>query len=553
MDKDKLEKLLYELIETWENEVVEFKDANDNFKTDKIGCYFSALANEANLRNIDSAWLIFGVDNKTRKIIGTDYRLQKERLQMLKMQISENSEPSITLREIHELQHEKGRVLFLEIPAAPSGLPISWNGHYYSRSGESLTALGIDKQDIIRQQTSKMDWTAQIVPEATFEHLNEKAVKQAKSSFIKKYANRFDSDEIEKWSIETFLNRAKLAVDGKITRTTLLLLGKKESSHLLLPHPAQLTWKLVSSEQAYEHFGPPFLLTTTALYKKIRNFQVRILPNDALIPIEVSKYDQKIVLEALHNCIAHQDYSCNARIIVTEIEDKLTFENEGAFYEGCPEDYITGSKTPRSYRNTFLAQAMTELNMIDTMGYGIFEMHQGQAKRYFPLPDYDLTETGVVKITIYGKIVDPAYSRLLIEKSDLSLEIIMALDRVQKKLPIDNEVIKKLRQDNLIEGRKPNLYVSSKIAKVTGNKVDYIKNRVLDDDYYEKLVIDYLHEFEKATRKEINELLYSKLSENFDEEKKTNKVANLLTRLRRAGKIHNTASKKAPVWKINAE
>jgi ATP-dependent DNA helicase RecG len=123
----------------------------------------------------------------------------------------------------------------------------------------------------------------------------------------------------------------------------------------------------------------------------------------------------------------------------------------------------------------------------------------------------------------------------------------------KKKLPIDDEAIKKLRKDYLIEGRKPNFYVSSKIAKVTGDKVDYIKNRALDDDYYEKLIIDYLHEFEKATRKEINELLYSKLSENFDEEKKTNKVANLLTRLRRAGKIHNTASKKAPVWKINAE
>jgi len=75
---------------------------------------------------------------------------------------------------------------------------------------------------------------------------------------------------------------------------------------------------------------------------------------------------------------------------------------------------------------------MAELNMIDTMGYGIYEMHLGQARRYFPMPDYDLTNPSVVKITIYGSIVDPAYSRMLIQKTDLPLTDILCLDRVQK-------------------------------------------------------------------------------------------------------------------------
>ncbi|GAH24399.1 unnamed protein product, partial [marine sediment metagenome] len=109
---------------------------------------------------------------------------------------------------------------------------------------------------------------------------------------------------------------------------------KPESAHLIQPHPAQMTWKLEGPEKAYEHFSPPFLLNTTALYQKIRNIQVRILPDNTLFPIEIAKYDQKVVLEALHNCIAHQDYSRNGRIIITELEDKLIFENEGSFYEG---------------------------------------------------------------------------------------------------------------------------------------------------------------------------------------------------------------------------
>ena len=116
-----------------------------------------------------------------------------------------------------------------------------------------------------------------------------------------------------------------------------------------------MTWKLEGAERAYEHFGPPFLLNTTLLYQRIRNIQLRILPEDELLAIEVSKYDQRVVLEAVHNCIAHQDYSRNGRITVTEQLDKLVLENEGNFYEGCPDDYVEGHKTPSRYRNPFLA------------------------------------------------------------------------------------------------------------------------------------------------------------------------------------------------------
>ena len=550
MKQSELNTLPDSLITTWENEVVEFKQAGNDYPTDKIGSYFSALANEANLHGLERAWLIFGVNNKSRKIAGSDYRSGSERLQSTKMQIAENTEPSVTFRNIHELQNALGRVVLFEIPASPRGMPVAWKGHYYARAGESLTHLGLDKLDEIRQQTMAGDWSAQLVPGATLDHLDEGALQKARESFARKYANRFPPDEVMDWPLATFLDRAKLSQGGNITRTTLLLLGKPESAHLLSPHPSQITWKLEGPERAYEHFGLPFLLNTTALYQKIRNIQIRILPEDRLLAIEVAKYDQRIVLEALHNCIAHQDYMRNGRIIVTELPDRLIFENEGAFFEGLPEDYITGTKTPRCYRNPFLAQAMAELNMIDTMGYGIHSIHIGQARRYFPMPDYDLGEKNAVKLTIHGRVVDPAYSRLLIQKTNLPLMDILNLDRIQKKLPVADTAIRHLRRSGLIEGRKPNLHVSASVAKKTANKADYIKTRALDDDYYATLISGYLNEFGKASRKEIETLLWNKLSDALDDEQKRNKVANLLTKLRRSGMIINKGSRTAPEWTL---
>lgn len=550
MDQAALARLLNELIAAWESEVVEFKQAGDDYDSDKIGRYFSAMSNEANLRGLDRAWLIFGVNNKTRNVVGSNYREAPERLQSTKQQIAASTEPSITFRNIHTLNHSQGRVVLFEIPVAPRGMPIAWKGHYYARAGESLSSLGLDKQDEIRQQTLLQDWTAQVVQKASLSDLDEAAVAKARDSYARKYANRFSIDEVMNWPLTTFLDRARITQSGEITRSALLLLGKAESVWHLSPHPAQLTWSLEGAERAYEHFAPPFLINTTKLYQRIRNIQLRLLPQDVLLPIEVAKYDQKIVLEALHNCIAHQDYTRNARIIVTEKLDRLIFENEGGFFEGAPGDYIEGNKIPRRYRNPFLAQAMAELNMIDTMGYGIHAIHVGQARRYFPMPDYDLSEPHAVKMTIYGSVVDPAYSRMLIQKTDLSLDEILALDRVQKRLPLSDPMIKRLRRNGLIEGRKPNFHVSASVAGATASKADYIRTRAQDDDYYAKLIVDYLSKFGGASRKEIDDLLLDKLSSALSQVQKKNKIGNIISKLRIGGVIHNAGSRAAPEWRL---
>lgn len=550
MDQVELKSLLDELIARWEGEVVEFKQADKDYKTSEIGRYFSALANEANLRGAESGWLIFGVNNKSRTVVGTNYRPDTEQLNGLKHQMAQGTEPSITFRAIYELHHADGRTLLFEIPAAPRGMPVAWQGHFYARAGESLTSLGLDKQDGIRNQTLAQDWTAQLVSGATLDDLDDEAVNKARESFAKKYANRVSVEVVMGWPLRTFLDRARVTRDGHITRATLLLLGKAESAWRLNPHPAQLTWSLEGPERAYEHFGLPFLLNTTRLYQRIRNIQLRILPQDELLPVEVSKYDQKIVLEALHNCIAHQDYSRNGRVVVTEQQDRLIFINEGGFYDGQPDEYVQGTKIPRRYRNPFLAQAMAELNMIDTMGYGIRDMYVGQARRYFPMPDYDLSEQNTVQMTLYGSVVDIAYSRLLIQKTDLPLTDVLALDRVQKKLPIPEDTAAHLRKAGLIEGRKPKYIVAARVAAATASKADYIRTRAQDDEFYAKLLTDYLEKFGEASRAEINKLLLDKLSDVLDAGQKEKKIANLLTKLRRAGRITNTGSRGQPAWKL---
>ncbi|UOG92663.1 MAG: hypothetical protein L3K52_02770 [Candidatus Thiothrix sulfatifontis] len=151
-----------------------------------------------------------------------------------------------------------------------------------------------------------------------------------------------------------------------------------------------MTWVLKDAQgndRDYQHFSPPFLLNTDALFAKVRNLTYRYLRENTLLPTEVSQYDSWVIRELLHNCIAHQDYALGGRINVVEQEDSLLFTNMGKFLPDSVEWVIEHDSPPDQYRNPFLAQAMVELKMIDTIGSGIRRVFNKQRERFFPLPD----------------------------------------------------------------------------------------------------------------------------------------------------------------------
>lgn len=549
MDNTKLNGLLEELLKKGESETIEFKNPPDGkYDTGKIGEYFSALSNEANLRGLTCAWLVFGIDDKTKEVTGTTFRQIESKLDGLFNDIVQRTQPRMTFRNIHEFYKNGKRVLFFEIPAAPAGMPVAWNSRCYGRAGSSLIPLTRDKKDEIRNQTLDTDWSAQIVESATYDDLDSDAVQKAKEKLVENSLGKYSLDEVNRWKESALFDRMFISNRGKLTRTAILLLGKPESAHLLSPHPVQMTWKLEGLENDYEHFGPPFLLNSTKVFQKIRNVRLRVIPNTELLNKEINKYDVGVVLEAIHNAIAHQNYSLNSRIIVAEQERQLVITNAGEFYQGQPEDYYSGNNTPTRYRNAMLTKAMVKLGMIDQMGYGIHRMFKDQAARYLPLPDFDVSKPDCVRVVIHGRIVDLAYTRLLAQRTDLSTSELLTLDRLQKKLSVDHELLESLRKKKLVEGRKPNYYIASVAAVDSKRKAQYILNKAFDDKHYISLIEEFLRTYGSATRQDINALLLGKLSDALDTDQKDLKIANLLTKARRQGRIKNEGTRKLPRW-----
>ena len=552
MNPAELSALLDQLIAGWENEVVEFKTARNQYSADKTGAYVSAVANEANLRGLPSGWLIFGI-NDQRKVVGTEHLPTLKSRQALKHHVQQSVDQGLTIREVYEVEYQCKRVVLAEIPAAPAGIPISWKGDFRARAGESLAPLSLDKLDQIRNQTIGADWTAVVIEGATISDLDPSAIARARQGFTERHAARIPADVIAAWDDATFLARARLTRNGGITRAAMLLLGADTSTHLLTPHLAELTWRLEGQEQAYEHFHLPFLLTAGDLASRIRNVRIRLLPPNELIYREIQKYDDRSILEALHNAIAHQDYTRHARVVVKEHVDRLEFVSVGDFYDGTPDEYRLGHRTPARYRNPFLVAAMHELHLIDQLGYGIHRMVEDQVRRFLPLPDYDLSRSGEVKLSLPGAVIDEAYSRLLMVRTDLPIEDVLALDRVQKKLPISAEATAHLRKARLIEGRKPHLHVSAIVADAAGKRAEYIRTRAQSDAFYVKQIRDYLEKFGSASRSDLDKLLVPQLSDALSDIQKRTKVKNLLATMRREGLIENVGTRPQPCWVLDSE
>ena len=556
MTLEQLNEKLEELIALpHETEWAEFK--HNNSDPQMIGEYLSAISNSAALENQSFGYIVWGIEDGTHKIVGTSFKPRQQ-----KGQGNEDLEPWLNSRlsprinfSIFEFDTSEAKpIVMFQIQAANTA-PVAFSGRRYIRVGSHKKPLSEHPEkerklwDIVSGPA--VDWSAEICPAATIADLDPNAIQRARSE----YADRHEGDpkkahlakDVWTWDDATFLNKIKIAINGQLTRAALILLGKEESAHHVSPAQPRITWILKNDknvEQDYRHYDTPFLLAVDDVLDNVRNLTVRHLPDGTLFPVNVSQYDPWVLRETLHNCIAHQDYTKAGRIIIVEQSDSLLFTNLGAFYPGSVEEVVIRDAPQEFSANPLLAQAMVNLNMIDTIGSGIKRTFQIQRERNFPLPTYDLSEESRVKVRIFGQILDPNYTRMLISQTELDLQDVIALDKVQKQVPISEEEAKSLKSKKLIEGRRPNVHVSADVASATDTMVDYLKKRGIDKGYCQKMVIELLEKQQEASRSEIESLLLTKLSDALEEGQKKNFIRNLLQEMRREGVIEPVAGKR---------
>lgn len=474
----------------------EFKNLKNSFCGDEkndIISYVSAIA------NMDGGCLIIGVRDKTLEVVGIDvynYNRQSAILRLKERCVNLSTEGLFI--EEYITDDTKKIVWVIYIPKHLPKRPVYAHNKAWQRIEDSLVEMTVERLNAILDEpiVGEIDWSAQIVDNATITDLDEVAIAKARMMY-KKVHNRIPEIEINEWSVEEFLSNSGIMIDGKLTRSAIILLGKPASVYKLRPAVVQITWTLHDEQHEvidYEHFTVPFIITVDEILAKIHNLTMRELPGGTLFPDTMKQYDDYTIREALHNCIAHQDYTLQQRINFVENPGYLYCENGGSFFPGTLQNALKMHGPQRHFRNECLCQAMVHFNMIDTVGRGIKKMFNEQRRRHFPMPDYVINATNKeVAVRIYGNVINERYTQLLKNDNTLTLQDCIMLDAVQKGRVIDEGVALNLLKRGLIEGETPNYLISLGVAKATHQLSGYTRQKGLDKTKLKYMVLQLLH------------------------------------------------------------
>ena len=239
------------------------------------------------------------------------------------------------------------------------------------------------------------------------------------------------------------------------------------------------------------------------------------------------------------------------RIYVNECEDSIVITNPGSFLPQTVEAVLQPTYNPPFYRNQLLADAMVKFHMIDTATSGIKKVYRIQKEKFFPLPDYNLSNVNQVAVTVYGKILDEKYTQLLYKNNEsLDLETVFLLDKIQKHVQITKEQAVRLKKRGLVEGRYPNIYVSFKVASMVGKKAEYVHNKGLDENICRQLILEALKNA-PTTQHELLEVLdVGALPGHLSTEQKSRKLSNILQKMKKEGLVKPTGSRRYAVWSL---
>lgn len=566
MTEIELQNKLQELLKLpKETEWVEFKEVkNGTFSQDKIGQYNSALSNEANLREKDFGWLVFGVDN-AKNIVGTNYR--KDNLDDVKYEIYQNS--NLSFKDVYQVYIDQKRVVMFQIIPAQKGQPTKWKGHCYGREGEHLIPLSDEKYQRILGQISNPDWSAQPCEGGSVEDLDEEAIEMAKQGYIKKnFANdKKEAETIRNFSTQRFLEEINATTKkGELTNTALLLFGNKKAE---LKLGLGFATEIAYLERVYkvdEDFRLPF---QKSIYKLVDKISIRQLEFQTKIAGQYTgnnyfrdNYRKEDLRECIANCVAHQDYSKHQRIEVYEtIHKEIEFRNAGAcLYSKEEFDLIRQRKLkPNRYRNEFLARVMREIGLMEPKGKGHAQIFDYNTKEvYLPLPQVDWENKKDFVLKLYGASLDPTFAKILQQKTDLEATEILLLDQVQKGFRIDQKIFYNLKKQGLVEGTPTkgrlslNLEILLSGAKAISN---YRKQKEFDEEYCIKKIYSFVKECnqKKVPVKTIDifDHIENDLTIRSEKEKKINYLNNhIIKKMRKHGKykIYSTKKGKSSSW-----
>jgi len=379
------------------------------------------LKDLAAFANTEGGTVVIGV-SKDAKIKGID--LSNKELERITEKIigKLGIHPDIEVKEMKEKK-------ILKISVQKSRIPVSFNGRYYERVGNTTREM---KPERLRQFFLRgARWDSLINEDAEFNEIDEETVRMfIKMGKAKGRLTVFD----ENVDIKTLFEHLKLANKGKLTNAAIILFGRDPQKYFL-----NAILRVIRLKNEITLIGDR--LINSNLFRQvvegeetIKNFIGVRYEIKELVRKEIWDYPLPAIREALINALIHRDYfRWNVQTQIKIFDDYIWFYNIGGLPEGITLDQL---KEPHSSvpRNPLIVHTFYLAGLIEEMGSGIGRIMEAMKSAGLPEPEFK-EEMGGFSVYFRKDI----YNEENLRKMGLNERQIKAVMYVKEKGKITNK------------------------------------------------------------------------------------------------------------------
>ncbi len=391
-----------------ETEWIEFKV--NNSKPEDIGEYISALSNSAALCGEQTAFLIWGVQNETHKLIGTNFKPRKEKIgnQEMELWLATLLLPRIDFK-FHEKEISGKNFVLLEIPAARH-TPVRFRENEFIRVGSNKKKLKDFpekesalwnlfreyrfEQDIALSDIG-VDEVLRLIDYPAYFYLTAKPLPANKTAIINRLVEekmlivRFHG-QIDITNLGAVLFAKDLKKFERLAKKSLRIIqynGKNRVETVReFPSTSQEAKGYALGFEAAVGFIDSILPTNEQIGKAFRE--------------EVRMYPAIAIRELVANAIIHQDFSITGASPKVEIfTDRIEITNPGKPLI----DTLRFIDSPPRSRNEDIAAFMRRINLCEERGSGIDKVISSVELFQLPPPDFRVVEDNTIAILYSDK------------------------------------------------------------------------------------------------------------------------------------------------------
>lgn len=384
-----------------ENEWIEFKV--NNMSPAEVGVRISALSNGACLSNQQFGYLIFGIEDNTRKIVGTSkfFKEQKKGNDILEHWLIQRLDPRIDFK-VYDFDRGQMKVSLLQIPAA-TNQPVRFMHEAYVRIGSITRKL---KEFPDKERKIWLN-NQQNVFETKIAKTNIKPLKILELLDVVKY---YEMQNLQIPSSTLVMvkkmEEEQLIVDRgnnyDITNLGAILFAKdlNKFENLYRKSIRVIVYKGKSRIETEREF--PGRRGYAIGFSRLIEFIEALLPTNEVIEksirTEVKVYPNIALRELIANALIHQDFSLKGTGPMIEIfKDRIEISNPG---KPLIDVLRFIDHNPVS-RNEKLAYFMRRLNICEERGSGIDKVIRSCEIFQLPAPEFIESE-GFTRIKLYA-------------------------------------------------------------------------------------------------------------------------------------------------------